>query len=147
MGIAINQIATRVYVADVAAGTLAAITTSTVGLDTVSRIPIRGVHTRPAVAASAAHVYVAAQRNLVALQAFSGTTAFHSTLASPVRGLRAGPAGGLADHVYVAERRAIVGIDGTSGRQVSAFAADTPRLTGLGFQYPPPSGDTVKCAC
>jgi hypothetical protein len=146
MGIAINPIGTRVYVADVAAGKLAAINTSVVGVDTVSRMPIRGVHARPALAASAARVYVAAQRNLVALDAFSGITSFHSTLSSPVRGLHSEPAGGM-DLLYVAERRAIARIDGTTGYREVSIPADNPRLTGLGFQYPPPSGDTYQCAC
>jgi len=147
MGIAINPIGSRVYVADVSAGKLAAIDTALVTLATVSRMPIRGVHVRPALAASGSKVFVAAQRNLVALAPGTAITYFHSTLASPVRGLYAGPGGGLPDFVFVAERRAIAGLDGTSGREVLSFPADTPRLTGLGFQYPPPSGDTYKCAC
>jgi DNA-binding beta-propeller fold protein YncE len=147
MGIAINPSGSRVYVADVAAGKLAAIDTTQVALDTVSRMPIRGVHARPAVAAGTGRVYVATQRNLVALATGTSVTYFHSTLESPVRGLHAVPVGGVVDQLYVAERRAIVQLDGTNGRQVSAFTADTPRLTGLGYQYPPPSGDTIKCGC
>jgi DNA-binding beta-propeller fold protein YncE len=144
MGIAINPLGTRVYVADVAAGKLAAVDTTQVALDTVGRMPIRGVHARPAVAAGMSRVYVAAQRNLVALGTGSRITYFHSTLESPVRGLHAIPMG---DQLYVAERRAIVQLDGATGNQMSGFAADTPRLTGLGYQYQPPTGDSVKCAC
>jgi len=144
MGIAINPNGTRVYVADVAAGRLAAIDTTRVALDFASRTPIRNVHSRPAVAAEMTRVYVAAQRNLVALGTGSGITAYHSTLESPVRGLHAVP---FANQLYVAERRAIVQLDGPTGSRVSAFSADTPRLTGLGYQYPPSTGDSVKCAC
>jgi hypothetical protein len=147
MGIAINPTGSRVFVADVGAGKLAAIDTTRVSLATVSRMPIRGVHAPPAVAANGSKVFVAAQRNLVAIATGTAVTYFHATLTSPVRGLYAGPGGGLPDFVFVAERRAIVGLDGTTGRQVLSFAADTPRLTGLGFQYPPPTGDTYKCAC
>jgi hypothetical protein len=144
MGIAINPMGSRVYVADVAAGKVAAIDTTQVALDTVSRMPIRNVHTRPAVAAGMSRVYVAAQRNLVALGTGSGITYYHSTLGSTVRGLHVIPIG---DQLYVAERRAIVRLDGATGNQVSAFEASTPRLTGLGYQYPPPSGDHIQCAC
>jgi hypothetical protein len=144
MGIAINPIGSRVYVADVAAGKLAAIDTTQVALDTVARMPIRGVHARPAVAAAMSRVYVASQRNLVALGTGSGITYFHRTLDSTVRGLHAIP---INDQLYVAERRSIVQLDGATGSQVTAFPAETPRLTGLGYQYPPPSGDSVKCAC
>jgi hypothetical protein len=49
--------------------------------------------------------------------------------------------------VYVAERRAVVELDGDTGFRLSSFAADTPRLTGLGYQFRPPTGDSVKCAC
>jgi DNA-binding beta-propeller fold protein YncE len=147
MGIAINPTGSRVYVADVAAGKLATVDTTRVALDTVSRMPIRGVHAPPAVAAGMGRVYVAAQRNLVALATGTAITYFHATLESPVRGLHAVAAGGTQDQLYVAERRSIVQLDGTYGHQVSAFAAKTPRLTGLGYQYPPASGDTYQCAC
>jgi DNA-binding beta-propeller fold protein YncE len=146
MAIAINPVGTRVYVADVAAGKLAVINTSVIGVDDVMRMPIRGVHARPALAASAARVYVAAQRNLVALEAFSGITAFHSTLSSPVRGLHSESRSGF-EQLYVAERKAIARLDSTSGERQSSVPAVNPRLTGLGFQYPPPSGDTYQCAC
>jgi DNA-binding beta-propeller fold protein YncE len=147
MGIAINPIGTTVYVADVAAGKLAVVNTSAVGLDTVARLPIRGVHARPAVASNTARVYVAAQRNLVAVEAYSWITKFHAKLSSGVRGLHPLGNSGPFDRVYVAERRSIVQLDGTTGRQVSTFAADTPRLTGLGYQAPPPSSGSYPCAC
>jgi len=146
MGIAIDPNGARVYVADVAAGKVAAINTNVVGLDTVSKLPIRGVHARPAVAASDASVYVAAQRNLVSMQAYSGVRSFHATLSSPVRGLHALGAG-QGVQLYVAERRSIVELDGRTGQQRSSIPADTPRLTGLGYQYPPASGNTIQCAC
>ena len=147
MSLAINPIGTMVYVADVAAGKLAAVNTSVVGLDSVARIPIRGVHARPAIAASTARVYVAAQRNLVAVEAYSWTTKFHATLTSGVRGIHTLGNSGPFDRIYVAQRRSIAQLDGTTGQQVSAFAADTPRLTGLSFQYPPPNGGSYQCAC
>ena len=96
-------------------------------------------------AAGLSSVYVAAQRNLVALGTGGGITYFHSTLDSPVRGLHAPMYPG--NTVYVAERRAIVELDGDTGLRLSSFAADTPRLTGLGYQVRPPTGDSVKCAC
>jgi len=49
--------------------------------------------------------------------------------------------------LYVAERRSIVELDGRTGQQRSSIPADTPRLTGLGYQYPPASGNTIQCAC
>jgi DNA-binding beta-propeller fold protein YncE len=147
MGIAIDPNGGRVYVADVAAGKLATIDTRRVALDTVSGMPIRGVHAPPAIAAGVAQVYVAAQRNLVGLATSTGVASFHSTLESPVRGLHAVPAGGTTDQLYVAERRSIVQLDGTTGNEVSGFATTTPRLTGLGYQYPPPSGNQIQCAC
>jgi DNA-binding beta-propeller fold protein YncE len=146
MGIAIDPNGSRVFVADVAAGKLAAIDTNRVALDTVSRMPIRGVHTRPAVAAGGTKVYVATQRNLVALATGTSLTYFHSTLASPVRGLHA-VGYGSGEQIFVAERRAIVLLDAANGQQMSSFAANTPRLTGLGFQVPPPSGSSYSCAC
>ena len=69
-----------------------------------------------------------------------------TTLASPVRGLHA-VGYGSGEQIFVAERRAIVRLDGANGQQMSSFAADTPRLTGLGFQVPPPSGSSYSCAC
>jgi hypothetical protein len=147
MSIAIDPAGTRVHVADVAAGKLAAIDTTRVALDSVSTMKIRGVHARPAVAATAGRVYVAAQRNFVAMSAFSDLTYFHSKLSGPVRGLHAGPGLSPSDEIYVAQRHAIVRLDGSTGRPVSSFPAETPRLTGLGYQYPPPSGDTYQCAC
>jgi DNA-binding beta-propeller fold protein YncE len=147
MGIAISPNGTRVYVADVAAGKLSAIDTIKVALEQTTRMPIRGVHARPAVAANMTQVYVAAQRNLVALSGFSGLTYYHSSLKSPVRGLNASVDPSVGQVVYVAERRAIVKLDAGSGTILSEFASETPRLTGLGYQFPPPSADGVKCAC
>jgi hypothetical protein len=90
---------------------------------------------------------VAAQRNFVAMSALSDFTYFHSTLSSPARGLHAGPGLAPTDEIYVAQRHAVVRLDGATGRQVSSFAAESPRFTGLSYQYPPPSGDTYQCAC
>jgi len=146
MGIAIDPSGTRVHVADVAAGKLASIDTARVALDRVSTMKIRGVHARPAVAASTGRVFVAAQRNFVAVSAFSHLGYYHATLASPVRGLHA-VGSGPGEQVYVAERRAIVQLDAANGRPMSSFPAVTPRLTGLGFQVPPPSGSSYPCAC
>jgi hypothetical protein len=147
MGIAIDPTASRVHVADVAAGKMAAIDTNRVALDGITRLKIRGVHARPAVAATTSRVYVAAQRNFVAMSAFSDITYFHSTLTSPARGLLAGPGIGPADEVYVAQRHAVVQLDSDTGRHVGSFAAESPSFTGLGYQYPPPTGDTYQCAC
>ena len=142
MGIAINPIGTRVYVADVAAGKLAAVNTSVVGLDTVvadadpRRAPRAGRRR-----SGTTPVYVAAQRNLVALgTGVPWSTYFHSTLASPRARAPRRRVSAADDRLYVAERRAIVQLDGATGQQLSSFAADTPRLTGLGLPVPPPSG-------
>lgn len=146
MGIAINPAGTRVYVADVLEGKLAAINTNVVGLDSVSRMPIRGIHARPAVAANASQVYVAAQRNLVALAAFSELTYFHSTLSSPVRGLYVGNEPLTGPVVYVAERRAIARLDAGNGQRMASVRAENPRLTGIGYQYQLPATDGLsKC--
>ena len=139
MGIAIDPNGSRVYVADVAAGKLAAIDTNR-----------RGARHRVAHARSAActhdrrsppsgtQVYVAAQRNLVALARPSpAVTYFHSTLASPVRGLHARRVRQRGAASTSRSAAPSSRLDGANGQQVSAFAADTPRLTGLGFQYPP----------
>ena len=87
------------------------------------------------------------QNDVFAVEAYSWTTKFHATLSSGVRGIHALGNSGPFDRIYVAQRRSVVQLDGATGQQVSAFAALTPRLTGLGFQYPPPSGGSYSCAC
>lgn len=144
MSLAITPNGSAVYVADVASGRLAEVSTNRLTVARTARTPVRGFGQQPHLAASSSLLYVAVDRTLIAMRTPSLVVRYHEALPSAARGL-AVPS--TAPLLYVAHRHAIDGRDPTTGSLSTTVRVDTPHLVGLGYGATPPSGDTIKCAC
>jgi hypothetical protein len=145
MAITVNPDGSRIYVADGAQARIAEISSTSLTVDRFARIPLPQSGARPVATAGTDRIYVAADRTLTSIDANSLRPGPRTVLSEPARSMVV--VDGYANMVYVAQRRAVVGILATNGRTVSSFPVELPRLTGLGYQVPANTSDTVKCAC
>jgi len=144
MGITIAPDGEDVYVADVAAGRIAAVPTGPLTVERVGRLSVRDHHRTPYLAADGSLVHVAAGRTLLSVHRGSLVLRNHAAVPSAVHGL-VRPAD--APLLYVARRHAVDALDPATGVVTTTVTVELPHLAGVGSATPPVGGDTVKCAC